>query len=575
MEAYKLLPYGMSDFIQVRKDNMYYEDKSMFIPLMEHISHFLFFVRPRRFGKSIFLSMLRAYYDINEHNNFDTLFSGLYIHNHPTPECGQYQILYLDFSQVIGNSHTVQQSFEQYGCNQLDLFAQIYSRFYKEGFVEEVKKKNTFASKLTWIIGNGRQSGCNYYLIVDEYDNFTNNILNEEGTEMYRSLTHASGFYRGIFKLFKPNFNRILMMGVSPVTLDDLTSGYNIATNITTRPEFNQALGFSEKEVRHMIEYYRQYGLIKDNTDKIIGDMKPWYDNYCFAEESFDREPSMFNCDMVIYYLNYLIQTGKPPKNHIDPNTKTDYAKLRKLVLLDKTGTYSKSILEKIVEDGYIYNYIKESFPAEHIFDTDNFISLLYYYGMLTILGTRGALLKLGIPNNNIRKQYYQYLMDEYKRISHVDTYDLNMAFYSAAYDGDWRPMIDKITDDYHANTSVRSLIQGERNLQGFMEAFLSLNPYYLTAPEVEMNHGYCDFFMLPDKLRYPDVSHSYILELKYVKANATESEILKQWNDAVVQIQGYARGKTVQQLAKNTLLHLIIVQIKGSERYRAEEIKQ
>lgn len=574
MAKVKLLPYGVSDFKQVVRDNMYYADKTMFLERIERIGNFLFLTRPRRFGKSLFLSMVRAYYDVIEREHFDELFAGLYVHEHPTDNRARYQMLFLDLSQVGGDSNTAQQRFEEYGCNELDRFAERYRQFYNDRFVDEVRERMTFAGKLTWIAGKAHDAGYPLYLVIDEYDNFTNNILNQEGEHVYHDLTHATGFYRDVFKLFKPNFARILMMGVLPVTLDDLTSGYNIATNISLRPEVNMMLGLSEVDVREMIRYYQENGMLHADEEALIADMKPWYDNYCFSEAAFRTDPKMFNTDMVCYYLNYYMQTGQAPKERIDPNTKTDYKKLKNLVRLEQLDSKRLNIIHTIAEQDYVISYLNSSFPAERMTDEDNFVSMLYYYGMLTIVGVRGVRLKLGIPNNNVRLQYYEYLRQEYERSASIDTNALQDGFYSAAFDGDWQPMITTITDDYARNASVRSLIEGERNLQGFMSAFLSLNPYYETAPEVEMSHGYCDFFMLPDHVRYPEVAHSYILELKYLKADATDAEAATQWTEAVAQIKEYAKDRMVNAMLDGTRLHLIVVQIKGYQRLRAEEIE-
>ena len=157
-----------------------------------------------------------------------------------------------------------------------------------------MKGENWATKKLNYIGDKAKMYGVLMYLIVDEYDNFTNTVLNQHGEDIYTSLTHGEGFYRDIFKIFKPNFERVLMLGVSPVTMDDLTSGYNIATNITARASFNQMLGFSEEEVREMFQYYQQAGWLKDDStggiEGMIAEMRPWYDNYCFAEECLATE---------------------------------------------------------------------------------------------------------------------------------------------------------------------------------------------------------------------------------------------------------------------------------------------
>lgn len=573
MTQFKRLPYGISDFRQIMREGKYFVDKTMFIEKIEQTDNFLFLIRPRRFGKSIFLSMLRYYYDIKYKNDFDELFGGLWIADHPTPDQGRYQVLYLDFSQVWGDIEDLSVKFNQYFGIMLDNFARRYAEFYPEGFVERVDKKSDADGKFAIIAATARELGYSLYLIVDEYDNFTNTVLNEQGEAIYHAMTHASGFYRGVFKKFKGNFDRILMMGVSPVTLDDLTSGYNIATSLTMVPKFNQMLGFSEHDVREMIRYYKSVGALDADEDKMIADMKPWYDGYCFSEEVVYTDPKMFNCDMVTYYIKNYIDNGCPPKEMIDRNTRTDYAKLDKLIQLDKLDGDRKGVILEVAQNGFIIGDVADSFPAAQLTDPDMFRSLLFYYGMLTISGMDGMQMVLSIPNNNVRKQYYDYLLREYQKIHTANISTFNATFKGTALDGQWRPMMEYIFKMYHDTTSVRSLIEGERNLQGFMNAYLNLNPYYLTAPEVELNHGYCDFFLMPDLKRCAATKHSYILELKYLSAQDSEEKAARQWDEAVEQIRGYGRGERVKALCEGTELHLIVAQIRGYDLFRLEEI--
>ncbi len=573
---YKLIPYGISNFKQVRSENKYLVDKTMYFEKMEQAGNFLFLVRPRRFGKSLFLNMLEAYYDVNEKYGFEDLFSGLYVADHPTENRNKYQVMHLDFSLVGSDVERLQENFDFYLSMRCDSFARKYARFYPDGFVEEVRRLQHGEQKLNYINVAAHTAGCPLYLVVDEYDNFTNNVLNIKGHDAYHALTHGTGFYRDVFKLFKPMFDRIIMLGVSPITLDDLTSGYNIALNITMDPRFNQMLGFSENEVRQMIRYYKDAGAIKEDVteDSIIDDIKPWYDNYCFAEESFGKEPSMFNSDMVCYYMNNLVGLGSRPKELVDPNTMTDYGKLKRLIKIDKSEDKRIEVIHDIAEKGFIKARLVSHFPAERMMEFGNFVSLLYYYGMLTIGGTVGDRLKLIIPNNNVRLQYYQYLLDEYSSIHSIDVSELDDAFDMAALDGDWQPLIKYICRAYHDTTAIRQLIEGERNLQGFMNAYLTLTNYYLIAPEMEFSHGYCDFFLLPNYAVYPMVKHSYILELKYLKADATDADAKRQWSEAVEdQIKIYAADKKLQSMLHGTQLHPIVVQIKGYDAIRIEEV--
>ncbi len=260
MEEVKRIPYGVSNFVEVVEQNQYYVDKTMYLPLLEKQPSNLFFIRPRRFGKSIFLSMLRTYYDIAQKEKFEKRFSNLWIGSRPTQLQGTFQILFLDFSRVGGLDRTLAENFDDYCCGGLDDFASIYEPYYYPGFEEEMKAQYGTTNKLNFLDRKARNNGSKLYLIVDEYDNFTNVVLNEQGDKVYHALTHASGFYREIFKKFKGMFERIFMTGVSPVTLDDLTSGFNIGWNISTKHQFNMMLGFSETDVREMLQYYKDAG---------------------------------------------------------------------------------------------------------------------------------------------------------------------------------------------------------------------------------------------------------------------------------------------------------------------------
>lgn len=583
----KQVPYGVADFATVIEQNLYYVDKTMFIPELEKQPRNLFFIRPRRFGKSIFLSMLYSYYDCTQSHKFQSLFGNLWIGQHPTPLQGKYQVLFLDFSQITGNIDKLETKFNSYLNINLDAFVRQYSEYY-QAEMEEILAQEDFEEKMELIFKAAKAHQYHLYLIIDEYDNFTNVILNERGENVYHAITHADGFYRDVFKKFKGNFERIFMMGVSPVTLDDVTSGFNIGWNISIKPEFDEMLGFSTTDVVEMFTYYKEHGSIPvdSDIDAIVNDMKPWYDNYCFAEEALKKKTRMFNCDMVLYYLRNYMDNGCSPRQMIDPNTRTDYGKMKKLLQFDKLDGERKGIIRKIAEEEQIVTQLYESFSAYQIPKAEIFPSLLFYYGMLTIKGTRGSKLILGIPNNNVRKQYYGYLEEEYQAKAYVDVNQLTDYYYDMAYDGKWKEGLRFMADAYAKVSSVRDGIEAERNLQGFFMAYLNLNDYYITAPELELNHGYCDFFLLPDLTHYAS-QHSYILELKVlskkdfsaiVEGEFTEdgkpmTKAEKQWREALDQIHQYAEAPRVEALRQGTKLHLIIMQFEGWELKRMEEV--
>jgi len=574
MSNYRRLPLGVNDFKRLRERDYYYVDKTQYIQVMEDTSDFLFFTRPRRFGKSLFVSMLEEYYDIKAQVRYEDEFKGTWIYDHSTSEKGKYQVIKFDFSKVGGGSiDDVRENFNKYCGVVLNSFVDKYSEEYGSRIVNYVTNESSASIKFNAIGEEAAKLGYKLYVIVDEYDNFTNNILNEMGNEVYRSITHGMGFYRDFLKLFKAIASRFILIGVSPVTLDDATSGLNNFTNITADFSFNMALGFSETDVREMIRYYKSVGAITKDEEEIIAEMKPWYDNYCFSELSLERDPKMFNSDMVLYYLGNLIKTGMPPKDMLDPNTKTDYNKMKHLIGLDRIDGDRKGVIRTIAEQGYIYARLEGSFPADQMARPEIFPSLLYYYGMLTIGESDSDMVKLIIPNQNVRTQYYDYMLEMYQEENSLDVLQLNQIMRCAAYDGEWQPLMEYLTSHYKQDSSIRDTIQGEKHIQGYFLAYLCMSRLFINRPEFESGKGYCDFLLFGDEKRYEKVKHSYIIELKYLKTTATDAETAQQWEEAITQLKKYASDEKTLRQCGNTTLHLIAVQMKGSELVKLEEV--
>ena len=575
MDGIRQIPYGVSDFVSIRSRNLYYIDKTMYLAELESQPDTLIFIRPRRFGKSLFISMMQAYYDKAMVGRYDELFGNLWVGTHPTPLRNKYQVLYFDYSRAGGTIDRLEENFNEYSCGCLNQFIERYKEDYPQWLVENVLKTDSARAKLNLINGMAHELGIPLYLIIDEYDNFTNIVLNEEGEAMYHAITHANGFYRDFFKLFKGMFERIFLTGVSPVTLDDLTSGFNIGWNVSMAPELDKMLGFSTEDVHEMFTYYKEVGMLPAGCDieVMVEEMKPWYDNYCFAKECLKNDVRVFNCDMVMYYLRNYVSYGQAPEIMLDPNTKTDYNKLRGLIKLDKLDGDRKGVMLEIIEKGEIEATLIPSFSAMEMTGPEIFPSLLFYYGMLTIKGTNGPLTILGIPNNNVRKQYYKYIQEQYNQYAVIRVNKLKMAFIGMAIDGNWHDTLQYMADCYKNLSSVRDCIEGERNIQGFFLAYLNLNDYYYTAPEVEVAHGYCDFFLLPNLTHY-QAKHCYIIELKYMaKKDYTEEAAEEQWQKAVEQINGYAVAPRVEALRQGTQMHKIIMQFVGWELLKMKEV--
>ena len=309
--------------------------------------------------------------------------------------------------------------------------------------------------------------------------------------------------------------------------------------------------------------------LIRPDADieAMLTEMKPWYNNYCFAEECINQE-RLYNCDMVLYYLRHQILYKCSPKEMVDKNIRTDYKKLKMLADIDRGNQRENrmSVIEEIAATGSIVMNLKTSFPAEYVTDDDNFRNLLYYYGLLTMKKNIGRRIEMTIPNNCIKEQYWNFMRDFFNKSVTMNIAYLQDQMDLMSFDGEWKPLLTRIATAYKENSSVRDSILGEHNLQGFFKAYLALNGLYLVEPEIELNYGYSDFLMLPDKARYPDIAHSYIMELKYVKPTASDAEIEEKSKEADEQLKKYSQDKIVIRLCEGTQLHLLKLVFRGAE---------
>ena len=361
---------------------------------------------------------------------------------------------------------------------------------------------------------------------------------------------------------------RLFITGVSPITMDDVTSGFNIGTNISTLPQFNNIIGFSEDEVREMITYYKDEDALPEDitVDGLVEIMKPWYDNYCFSEDRLEER--MFNSDMALYFLNSYLQLGKAPKMMVDNNIRTDYGKLRHLVQIDKTFGANASVIQQIIAEGSITAQIATSFPAEKMADTENFKSLLFYFGMLSIQGVYRGTPVLGIPNLTVREQLYTYLTEAYSRASlfDVDISSLSSLVMGMAYDGEWELVFRFFARELERQSAIREFIDGEAHIKGFLLAYLGLTQGYVILPEHESSKGYADFYMMPDLLHQPDIAYSYIVEVKYARRDASDADIALLKRDAAEQLRRYAADEKVLRTKGNTRLELITLVFKGWE---------
>ena len=575
----KRIPYGMMNFVDVRGDDCYFVDKTRFIPTMEQANKFFFFIRPRRFGKSLTISMLKHYYDVLQRDNFEKLYGDLYIGQHPTEERNSYLIIYLNFAVVNAELNNYRSSLDAHCNTAFQNFCDIYADFLPKGLKEELAKKKGAVEQLDYLYNECRKCNQNIYLFIDEYDHFTNKILSEpDCLHEYQSETHGTGYLRNFFDTVKAgtdsSIKRCFVTGVSPVTMDDLTSGFNIGTNYSVSPEFNELVGFTEEDVREMLDYYRTTVDFHHTTDELIDIMKPWYDNYCFAEESYGNT-TMYNSNMVLYFVdNYIRSGGQLPKRMIEDNIRVDYSKLRMLIRKDKEFSHDASIIQTLVSQGYVTGELKIGFPAEEIAMPDNFISLLYYFGLITINGTLEGETKFTIPNQVVREQLFRYLLDTYNDVDlSYSSYDKNGYNSRLAYRGEWKEYFQYIADCLNTYASQRDKMKGEAFVHGFTLAMTAQNKFYRPESEKDTQGGYADLFLLPMTGIYKDMKHCYIVELKYAKSKDSDETVTKLREEAIAQANRYASTEVVQRNVGTTTLHKIVVIYKGMEMVVCEEI--
>jgi len=573
----KRLPYGMMNFADIRHENYYYVDKTRFIPLIEEADRFFFFIRPRRFGKSLTLNTLQHYYDIRTRGQFDDLFGNLYIGQHPTPSRNSYLVLYLNFSGITGELNDYRKGLDAHCGTTFENFCETYEDLLPQGTLKGLHAVSGAVEQLEYLYQTCARMNLKIYLFIDEYDHFTNSILsNPESLHRYTNETHGEGYLRAFFNKVKAgtysSIKRCFITGVSPVTMDDLTSGFNIGTNYSLSPEFNEMMGFTEKEVREMLAYYSTNSPFKHSVDQLIEMMKPWYDNYCFAQDCYG-ETTMYNSNMVLYFVKNYIIRGKAPEKMIESNIRIDYEKLRMLIRKDKEFAHDASIIQALVSQGYITGDLKDAFPAAGITHPDNFVSLLYYFGMLTISGTDKGKTKLTIPNLVVQEQLYTYLLNTYNEADlSFDSYEKSELASRLAYDGDWQAYFGYIADCLHRYASQRDKQKGEFFVHGFTLAMTAQNPFYRPVSEADTQEGYVDIFLCPMLEIYSDMKHSYIVELKYAKYRDPETRVERLRQEAIAQANRYAETETVKRAIGDTQLHKIIVVYKGMEMQVCEE---
>ena len=548
MDETRPILYGVADYAQIRKKNAWFVDRTAKIRDLEATAYVMF-LRPRRFGKSLLLSLLRAYYDVLFADRFEEFFAGTDIGANPTGEHGKYLVLRFDFSAVSKNVAEVQDSFNTYAALRCDTFAREYADWLPEGLSDRIFKASGACDKLNEIVAGLEHTGIKLYVMIDEYDNFTNTILTESGQDAYGALCHGGGFFKQFFAILKTATSdtdapvtRLFITGVSPVTMDDVTSGFNIGANISLDPQFADLTGFRHEDLRAIADYYApRCGF---DADKAYNAALVWYDNYRFGSAD---APALANTTLVLSLFSHLWRTKQFPDDFIDENLRTDYAKIRHLITADRRLNGNFHVLENLLAGGSLSERLVKSFQARELSQKENFTSLLYWLGITTITGDRRGKMTFGVPNETLKELAAKMIPAAYVDIHKIDerVFRVNDGLVDFSYDGNWRKFVDILSEIVKENFAVRDSVDGEKVVQSTLVALLCAagGPYFVRH-EREAGGGFYDIALAPQLSRWPDIAHAALIEMKYVKAGEpapTVEALAKIKAEAIDQLDQYS----------------------------------
>ena len=548
MEKTRPILYGVADYAMIRKKNGWFIDRTAKIRDLEQTAYVVF-LRPRRFGKSLLVTMLRAYYDVDYADRFEEFFSGTDIGANPTEERGKYLVMKFDFSAVSKDVSKVQDSFDEYAGLCCDTFARTYARLLPDGLPERIFAADNVCMKLNEIFLGMKNVKHKLYVMIDEYDNFTNTILAESGLNAYNELCHGDGFVKQFFTILKTAtsdiespLTRLFITGVSPVTMDDVTSGFNIGMNISLDPVFADLTGFRHDDLRAISDYYAAH--CGFDAEKLHDTAIRWYDNYRFGNAS---SPSVANTTSVLAFFSYIWRVKQFPPDFIDENLRTDYSKIRHLVTLDRRLNGNFHVLENLIAGGNLTERLVKSFQARELTKKENFTSLLYWLGITTITGDSFGKTTFGIPNETLKELAAKMIPAAYSDVHKIDerVYEINDGLCDFAEKGEWRGFVGTLSSIVKENFAVRDTVEGEKVVQSTLVALLVAagGPYFVKH-ERESGGGFYDIALAPQLSRWPEIAHAALIEMKYVKAGdpaPTPEQLAKIKADAIDQLDKYS----------------------------------
>ena len=557
------IPYGISDFKLLKEENYYFVDKTHFIERLEALSErYLMFLRPRRFGKSLFVAILEAYYSLDFEEDFENIFADTYIGEQPTKERSSYHTMRFDFSSV--SVEDVEHFFAHHVKVKVESFIDRYSL----DIAKEPHPKGTLENILNYFQEHREKK---LYILIDEYDHFANRLLFHDKEGYKRAISQKSAFFKEFFTLLKAGtsgndapIRRVFITGVTPMTMYDVTSGFNIGANISIDPDFSDMMGFNSEELRRVLDYY---DIAVD--ERVLAE---WYDNYIFSPE---MPESVYNSDMILYFVKEYIKRRKIPNEMIDINVRSDYSRLRHVIYSNHrlNGNF-ESLRELIAGESIALDNLVQDFSALDLEREENFKSLLFYLGLSTIK-ERAFQLELHIPNETIKRIDIEFLDRslELEDIFKLDSNRYQRLLRDFALEGDTE-VFSFLAKEIERNSGIRDYIYKEQHIKSMYLSYLSMAPYYIAKSEKELQKGFADIFIKP--FNNPYVRYFALVEFKYIKrqesAGSKEVELLM--SEAREQLLDYAKDELVQEYEREGVkLKMVAMLFHGWELLRMEEI--
>ncbi len=559
------VPYGISDFGQIRERGLFYADKTPFLPVLEDDYTYVVFLRPRRFGKSTLVSMMEHYYDVGKKAQFDATFKGLWIHEHPTKEQGRYLILKLDFSGVATDQgqDVLRRSFLGAVHSAFATFLMRYRDHVPA--LGDVPRPENFQDAevlLSYVLSVIAATPYKVYLLIDEYDHFANRLLSAGEEGLYQEVIQRTGFVRTFYAAIKAGTGsgavaRMFVTGVSPLVLDDLSSGFNMATHASMDIGLASLAGFTRAETERAVD---ELCAVKpalaslpemNSREALLRVLEEYYNGYRFSSKAQER---VFNADMVLYFLAQLERSGEYPGNMLDQNVRTEYRHLQRIGTVVGTKVAERrALFSTVLSEGFITSQIIERFGITSLASSDHFVSLLYFLGMLTLRATPKSWqgFELEIPNRVIRELQWEHLAlmlrDEAGVALGMDA--LHAAARAMANDGEINPFLELFQREVLqalSNRDTRGL--DEKTIKLLLMTYASLSKAFYVLSEKEFAQGYTDLF-LGASHESRGGSFSWLLELKYLKTGAKPAQVEAAFTEAAAQVERYASDQTLLPL--------------------------